>query len=71
MGIIQKRLDETVRSKYNKAIAQDRKQQVGSGERGDKIRTYRFQDDRVQDHRNSKTVSVKKVMSGNIDLLWE
>ncbi len=71
MGIIQKRLDETVRSKYNKAIAQDRKQQVGSGERGDKIRTYRFQDDRVQDHQNGNTASVKKVMSGNFDLLWE
>ena len=70
MAIIQKRLDETVRSKYNKAIAQDRKQQVGSGERGDKIRTYRFQDDRVQDHRNGSTASVKKVLAGNFDLLW-
>lgn len=71
MGNIQQRLDETTRSKYNKAIAQDRKQQVGSGERGDKIRTYRFQDDRVQDHRTNKTASVKKVMSGNFDLMWE
>ena len=67
---IQKRLDETVRSKYNKAIAQDRKQQVGSGMRGDKIRTYRFQDDRVQDHVTDKTASVKKVLAGNFDLLW-
>lgn len=70
MGIIQKRLDETVRIKYNKAIAQDRKAQVGSGMRGDKIRTYRFQDDRVQDHVSNKTASVKKVLAGNFDLLW-
>lgn len=70
MGIIQKRLDETVRIKYNTAIAQDRKTQVGSGMRGDKIRTYRFQDDKVQDHATNKTASVKRVLSGNFDLLW-
>jgi len=70
MSNIQKRLDETARSKYNTAIAQDRKLQVGSGMRGDKIRTYRFQDDRVQDHITNKTTSVKKVLAGNFDLLW-
>jgi len=70
MGIIQKRLDEAVRTKYNKAIAQDRKTQVGSGMRGDKIRTYRFQDDKVLDHVSNKTASVKKVLAGNFDLLW-
>jgi len=70
MSNIQKRLDETARSKYNTAIAQDRKLQVGSGMRGDKIRTNRFQDDRVQDHITNKTASVKKVLAGNFDLLW-
>lgn len=70
MGIIQKRLDETVRIKYNTAIAQDRKTQVGSGMRGDKIRTYRFQDDKVQDHTTNKTAGVKRVLAGNFDLLW-
>lgn len=33
----------------------NRKQQVGSGERGDKVRTYREQDDRVTDHRTGQT----------------
>lgn len=47
-----------------------RKSQVGSGMRGDKIRTYRFQDDTVQDHNTGKKVSVKKVLAGNFDLLW-
>jgi len=50
--------------------AKERKTQVGSGMRGDKIRTYRFQDDTVTDHLSGKKASVKKVISGNFDLLW-
>ena len=38
--------------------------------RGDKIRTYRFQDDVVKDHLTDKTASVKRVLAGNFDLLW-
>ena len=51
-------------------IALDRKQQVGSGERGDKIRTYRFQDNLVKDHQTERQASIEKVMSGNFNLLW-
>jgi peptide chain release factor 1 len=67
---IQKRVDQLLQSKYNSDLASNRKSQVGTGMRGDKIRTYRFQDDRVQDHITGKTSSVKKVMAGNFDLLW-
>lgn len=52
------------------ATAQDRKQQVGSGMRGDKIRTYRFQDDVVKDHNSGKSVSVSKVLRGYFELMW-
>jgi peptide chain release factor 1 len=52
------------------ASAQDRKQQVGSGMRGDKIRTYRFQDDIVKDHNSGKSASVNKVLKGYFDLMW-
>ena len=55
---------------YNSTVASDRKQQVGSGMRGDKIRTYRFQDDVVKDHLTNKSANVKKVLAGNFDLLW-
>jgi peptide chain release factor 1 len=48
----------------------DRKQQVGSGMRGDKIRTYRFQDDVVKDHITERSGSVKQVMRGNFDIMW-
>ena len=68
---IEERLDNLVKTSYNNTIASDRKQQVGSGMRGDKIRTYRFQDDVVKDHNSDKTASVKKVMAGNFELLWK
>jgi len=68
---IEERLDNLVKTSYNNTIASDRKQQVGSGMRGDKIRTYRFQDDVVKDHNSDKTASVKKVLAGNFELLWK
>ncbi len=63
-------VDNLVKGQYNNSIAYDRKQQVGSGMRGDKIRTYRFQDDVVKDHRTDRSASTKKVLAGNFELLW-
>ena len=70
MNDIKNRVDNLAKTCYNNGIASNRRQQVGSGMRGDKIRTYRFQDDVVKDHLTDRTASVKKVMSGNFDLLW-
>ncbi len=70
MAAIQQRVDSEANRCYNSNIASDRKSQVGSGMRGDKIRTYRFQDDQVQDHISGKRASVKKVLNGNFDLIW-
>jgi peptide chain release factor 1 len=67
--IIDKVKTETTVSHQQKQSA-DRKLQVGTGMRGDKIRTYRFQDDTVTDHRSDKKMSAKKVLAGNFDLLW-
>jgi len=63
-------LQNKVASDSKSAIAIDRKEQVGSGMRGDKIRTYRFQDDIVKDHLTGRNGSVKEVMKGNFDILW-
>lgn len=51
------------------AAARDsaRKKAVGSGERGDKIRTIREQDDRVTDHRSNRQIRYKDYVRGN----WE
>jgi peptide chain release factor 1 len=46
---------------------QERKDKAGSGQRGDKIRTYRVKDDMVQDHRTESTTSLKKVLSGCLE----
>ena len=70
MAEIQRRVDEQAKRQYNSIVATDRKKQVGSGQRGDKIRTYRFQDDVVQDHITGQRNSVKRVLNGNFDLLW-
>lgn len=51
------------------ARAADRRAQVGCGARGDKIRTYRDQDDQVTDHRTGKKVRLKDVLEGRICLL--
>ena len=70
MANIQNQLDAAAERQYNNHIASDRKRQVGSGMRGDKIRTYRFQDDSVQDHLTGKRAKCSQALKGNLDLLW-
>jgi len=61
-------LADKIGGRKSKAYREDReklrKEQVGSGMRGDKIRTYRLQDDQVKDHRTGKTWKLKKWMRG-------
>lgn len=45
----------------------DRKRQVGSGMRGDKIRTVRMQDGIVTDHRSRKRTSVQRYLAGHLE----
>jgi len=70
MSEIQRRVDEMTQRQYNNTVAVDRRRQVGSGMRGDKIRTYRFQDDVVQDHLTGQRAKCTQILKGNIDLLW-
>jgi peptide chain release factor 1 len=69
-----KTIEERVNCQFahieNAKQSQGRKEQVGSGMRGDKIRTYRFQDDMVKDHNSGKTGTCTKILEGNFDLLW-
>ena len=60
--------DMEVRKKQQAKIAADRKGQIGSGDRSEKIRTYNFPQDRITDHRIGLTVhDIPSRMSGSID----
>ena len=68
MGIIQARLEEMERDKQSAAEAADRKSQVGSGDRSEKIRTYNYPQSRVTDHRIGFTsYNLPVVMDGDLD----
>jgi peptide chain release factor 1 len=62
-------LDAIKRGEMNISGLQDKQQKTGSGERGDKIRTYRFQDDVCTDHRTGRKASTAKIMKGHFDVL--
>jgi peptide chain release factor 1 len=56
--------------KQQEAIAKDRKSQVGTGERSEKIRTYNFPQSRITDHRiNFTTHQLHGVLDGDLDEL--
>jgi peptide chain release factor 1 len=70
MKVLRNRLYEAEMQKQHDAIAKDRKSQVGSGDRSEKIRTYNFPQSRITDHRiNYTTHQIQSVMDGNIDEL--
>jgi peptide chain release factor 1 len=68
MNILRARLYEMEEAKRAAAEAANRRAQVGTGERSEKIRTYNFPQDRVTDHRLSRSVfDMKAVLDGDID----
>ena len=68
MKVLRARLYEMALEEQQKAIASDRKSQVGSGDRSEKIRTYNFQQARVTDHRIGLTLHrLQDVLDGSLD----
>lgn len=67
LKILRTRLFEMERQKQQKERAMDRKSQVGSGDRSEKIRTYNFPQSRVTDHRIGLSVhDLEKILDGKI-----
>jgi peptide chain release factor 1 len=68
MGILRARLYAIEQEKRQEQIDDDRRGQVGSGDRSEKIRTYNYPQSRVTDHRiNLTTHNLQTVMYGNLD----
>jgi len=67
MKVLRARLYEMEMRKQQDAIAKDRRSQVGTGERSEKIRTYNFPQSRITDHRiNFTTHRLPDVLDGNV-----
>src|SRR5213594_4064891 len=72
MKVLRSRLYEMELRKQQEAIAKDRRSQVGTGERSEKIRTYNFPQNRITDHRiNFTTHRLTEVLNGDISELLD
>ena len=68
MKILRSKLVDAERQKQQSAIAAERKSQVGTGDRSERIRTYNFPQGRVTDHRIGLTLyKIDAVMDGDLD----
>ena len=68
MAIIQAKIQEMEEEKQNAELSAERKSQVGSGDRSEKIRTYNYPQSRVTDHRIGFTsYNLQSVIDGDLD----
>ena len=68
MKMLRTKLFDAEREKQEKAIASERKSQVGSGDRSERIRTYNFPQGRLTDHRIGLTLySLDAILNGKLD----
>ena len=72
MRVLKSRLYDYYQSQYEKEYSENRRSQVGTGDRSERIRTYNFPQGRVTDHRIGLTLhSINNFMLGDIDEMVE
>lgn len=68
MKVLRSRLYEQIQAEHDAAIASDRKSQVGTGDRSERIRTYNFPQGRITDHRIGLTLyKLEQFLNGSLD----
>ena len=68
LKVLRARLYDAEKAKADAAVASDRRSQVGTGDRSERIRTYNFPQGRVTDHRIGLTLyKLDSILNGNID----
>ena len=68
MRVLRARVKDLAVREQTEAIAADRKNQVGSGDRSERIRTYNFPQERVTDHRIGLTLyKIESILNGDLD----
>ncbi len=70
MQIMRSKLYEAELARQNAAVAAERKSQIGTGDRSDRVRTYNFPQNRVTDHRltgDNKNFNIAAVINGDLD----
>ena len=72
MRVLRSRLYEIEREKQQKALSDERRSMVGTGERSEKIRTYNYRENRVSDHRINLTLHrLETIMEGDLTEILE
>ena len=72
MKILRSRLYEALQQERNDKIASERKMQVGTGDRSERIRTYNYPQGRLTDHRIGLTIyRLEDLLNGNLDEVFD
>jgi len=70
MAVLRARILDQEQRKHFEEIAKERRSQVGTGERSEKIRTYNFPQSRVSDHRIGLSLhNLERILEGELDPL--
>ncbi|MBX3464257.1 MAG: peptide chain release factor 1 [Planctomycetes bacterium] len=71
MSLLRARIHEAQQRAADAARAAERREQVGSGDRSDRIRTYNFPQDRLTDHRLNRNFALSQVLEGKLEPVVE
>jgi bacterial peptide chain release factor 1 (bRF-1) len=70
LQVLKSKLWQMEQERINKELVQERRQQIGTQERSEKIRTYNFPQNRVTDHRLNKSwYNLEDIMDGELDII--